>query len=76
MNEIQCNGWSRGGIFTLGSPAKWVQCDNDAIVIMTVVQDGNITKEPACIKCWNTAISHHIEIVNVVPIIKETKSDE
>ena len=48
----RCEGWRRhGGAFTFG-PVKWEQCENDATVMLTVIQDGKQTVQPACQECW------------------------
>jgi hypothetical protein len=65
---IQCEGWRRfGGAFTLG-PVKWVQCENEAVVILEVVQDDKKTEQPVCIYCWDEGMSHGIQINSAVPI--------
>ena len=69
---IQCEGWRRkGGAFTFG-PVNWSQCENDAIVNITVTQDGKTETMPGCKTCWNEAIDNKIEISEVVPM-KDTK---
>lgn len=65
--QIQCEGWRRhGGAFTLGLP-RWVQCENDACVILTVKQE-ETEDMPACMECWNEAKEAGIEIVKAEPI--------
>lgn len=67
-NVVQCEGWRRrGGMMTLG-PVKWSQCENDAIVIVEVVQDGKTTTTPACMICWQEGIERNVQINKVTPI--------
>lgn len=71
---MRCEGWTRhGGIFSFG-PVTWTQCENEAVVMLTVIQDGKEEKQPACIECWNKGIETGIEIINVVPLVE--KKDE
>lgn len=69
---LRCEGHRRyGGAFTLG-PVKWVQCENDACVMITVTQGGETQTLPACIDCWWEAIGNDaIEIESVTPIPTE-----
>jgi len=68
----RCEGWRRrGGTFTLG-PVTWEQCDNNAIVNLTVVQEKEETL-PACKVCWQEAIDKGITIKSAIPL-KEVKS--
>jgi hypothetical protein len=68
---MQCEGWRRtGGAFTFG-PVKWEQCENSALVMLTVVQNAKKEELPACRKCWNEAIENKIEISAVVPLPEE-----
>ena len=66
---MRCEGWRRsGGAFTLGLP-QWVQCENDATVMLTIEQEKVTETLPACKKCWQEAIDKKIKILGVVPII-------
>lgn len=66
---MQCEGWRRyGGAFSIGSPV-WKQCENDAVVTLTVVQEEK-QEMPACLKCWNEAKESGIVILNAEPIAK------
>jgi len=68
---MRCEGWRRyGGAFTFGS-VTWKQCENDAIVNLTVIQERKKETLPACLDCWNECIEKKIKIVKVVPIEKE-----
>ena len=59
----RCEGWRRyGGVFTFG-PVQWVQCENNAIVILTVSQD-KVTRQPSCLDCWEEAIEREIPILS------------
>lgn len=65
--KTRCEGWRRyGGAFSLG-PVKWEQCKEDAIVMLTVVQDGKTEKLPACKTCWKECIEKNIRIEKVEP---------
>lgn len=68
---MRCEGYRRhGGVFTLG-PVTWEQCDNDATVTLTVVQDGEESTLPGCVTCWNECIERGIEIKSVAPIVEQ-----
>ncbi len=65
---MQCEGWRRyGGAFTLG-PVTWRQCTNEAIVTLTVTQDGKTEQLPACLECWNEAVENNITISAAIPV--------
>jgi hypothetical protein len=65
---IRCEGWERhGGMMTLGRP-KWTQCENEAVVILEVIQDNGTTEQPVCIYCWNKGMSMGIKINSARPI--------
>lgn len=65
---IQCEGYRRyGGAFTLG-PVRWAQCKEKAIVMLEVLQDGEVLKQPSCKKCWEESIEYGIKITNAEPI--------
>jgi len=64
---MRCEGWRRyGGVFTFG-PVQWKQCENDAVVTLTVHQEGQTKSFPVCMKCWREAISAGIKIESAVP---------
>ncbi len=64
----RCEGWTRhGGVFTLG-PVTWSQCENEAVVNLTVIQDNEKTTQPICMDCWQNGIDLGIEIVSAVPL--------
>lgn len=66
---MRCEGWRRnGGAFTLG-PVTWSQCENEAIVELTVEQEGKAETLPGCAVCWQEAIDSGIKIIKVVPIM-------
>jgi len=76
---IRCEGWTRkGGTFTMGIP-QWGQCENEAVVIIQGTQDSESNSgkregflQPACMKCWEKAMSiQHIKISCVTPINEE-----
>jgi hypothetical protein len=49
----RCEGWRRrGGAFTLG-PVSWEQCKADAVALLTVKQDGEVSTLPGCFQCWD-----------------------
>ena len=68
MARVRCDGWSRGGVFSIGRTTEWIQCTSDAIVILEVEQDNEITKQNACMACWKHAIASKIRIISVIPI--------
>ncbi len=73
--KIRCEGWTRrGGVFTLGGLPKWSQCENDAVVMLTVEQE-EIEEQPACMDCWNTGIENEIKILSAVPIQSEKENE-
>lgn len=64
----RCEGWRRtGGAFTLG-PVRWQQCENTAIVRLTVTQAGETEQISACLECWREATGREIEILEAVPL--------
>ena len=69
---MRCEGWRRyGGAFTFGPP-QWVQCHEDATVLIThKTKDGEETT-PGCNRCWEECIENNVEIIKVVPIPKST----
>ncbi len=70
---IRCDGWRRrGGAFTFG-PVKWEQCENDAVVILKIRQQGEVKESPCCMECWNESIENadKIEIIEAKPIREE-----
>jgi len=69
MAKSRCEGWRRkGGMFTFG-PVHWSQCENDAVVTLTVRQDGVKRKPlPACKKCWQECIgTKGIRVIEAIP---------
>ncbi len=67
---MRCEGWRRyGGAFSFG-PAKWEQCESDAIVNLTVRQaDSEEEVQPACKACWIEAVGNAgIEILKAEPL--------
>lgn len=69
--SIRCEGWRRyGGFMTLG-PVTWEQCENDAVVNLMIIQDGEKQNKPACITCWEEAMSTDgIRIIRTEPLGK------
>lgn len=65
---MKCEGWRRyGGAFSLG-PTTWKQCENDAIAMITVKQDGGTQTLPGCQICWQECLDTGVEILEVKPI--------
>lgn len=65
---MRCEGWTRrGGAFTLG-PVEWVQCDEEAVVMVNCTQEGETKDFPACMSCWERAITYPIKINKVIPL--------
>ena len=73
---MQCKGCRRiGGILSFG-PVRWIDCKNEATVMLTVIQEGNETEMPACNTCWAEGLkTPAIQIKNAVPILEEEKQD-
>lgn len=70
---IRCEGWERfGGIFTFG-PVRWVQCPNDAVVMLKVKQDGKVSNQPACLGCWGKGKTNKIKIISSVLLPTQRK---
>lgn len=68
MILMRCEGWRKhGGAFALG-PIEWLQCENEAIVRLTVTQEGKTEDLPACNVCWHETIENEIPISTVVPL--------
>jgi len=70
---MRCEGYRRkGGAFTLG-PVQWVQCENEAVVMIECKQDGEIETFPACQKCFDEALEKGIVIgKTILAIDKQT----
>lgn len=67
MMSTRCEGYrKKGGFMTLG-PVEWIQCEKEAVVLLTVVQEETQTF-PACDECWKESIETGIEITKVEPI--------
>lgn len=71
---MRCEGMTRhGGAFTLG-PVRWVQCENEAIVLLKIRQERNGKFEekhnmPTCLGCWlEGRETDAIEILEAIPI--------
>lgn len=65
---MKCEGWRRhGGALSFGKP-QWVQCDEDATVMLKIVQQGAISELPGCNTCWKEAIDSGIEILSATPL--------
>jgi len=66
---MDCEGYRRyGGAFSFG-PVKWVQCTNEAVVILKIEQDNKVSDFPACTTCWKEGIENtKISILNAKPI--------
>jgi hypothetical protein len=70
----RCEGWRRhGSAFTIGGTPRWVQCDADATVLVTMRRDGQAATQeiPACDECWAEALNTPgIVVVDAKPIHK------
>lgn len=67
---LRCDAWRRhGGAFTFG-PVRWHRCTNNATVLLTVEQEGEVTLDsPTCDTCWRESMSaEKITIKEVKPI--------
>lgn len=70
MSKVRCEGWrKRGSVFSFGIP-EWIQCENEAIVMLEVKQE-EIETLPACKICWQEAIDRKMKILSVKPIVEE-----
>ena len=71
----QCEGWRRtGGAFSFG-PVRWDQCENEAVVTITVIQEGKQEEPmPACMTCWQECEStSDITVLRAEPLAKADK---
>ena len=68
---IRCEGWTKIGAFQMGGYAGWRQCENDAVVVLKVKQDGGkITDQPSCNGCWKKGKEKkNVEIVETVEVL-------
>ena len=72
MAKKRCKGWTRtGGAFSLGSP-KWEQCEEKAIVNITIKRPKEKQETlPACAGCWEKMTAgediDEAKIIKVVP---------
>lgn len=68
--DTRCQGFRRhGGALTFGPPV-WEQCENEGVVMLTVLQDGEKETLPACNECWQECIDRGVKIEKVAPIVK------
>ncbi len=67
MNKQRCEGWRRhGDAFSFGPP-RWVQCEKDAIVLLSVKQEhGEDGTLPACESCWAEAVDNDLIAISEV----------
>ena len=65
-SAVRCEGWRRiGGAMSFGPP-EWTQCENNAVVMLDVVQDKKREKLPACQTCLQEALA--TRSVNVLAV--------
>lgn len=66
---IRCEGWRRyGGAFSFG-PVTWRQCENEAVVLLTVMQDGKRQDAvPACETCLQECLDRHMTVLGIETI--------
>jgi len=68
--STRCEGYRRyGGVFSLG-PVTWAQCSEEAVVMITVTQDGETKSFPACFTCWHEALETGIKVSDVRLIVE------
>jgi hypothetical protein len=67
---MRCQGYRKYGSFMTFGPRSWEQCENEAIAMLEVKQEGAVESLPGCAICWQDAIDTHIEILNVHPILE------
>jgi len=74
---MRCEGFIRhGGAFTFG-PVRWNQCEAEADVMLTVIQDGAEQNFPACFSCWKRAVDWPlIEVKEARPLLPAEKEQE
>jgi hypothetical protein len=74
----KCEGIRRfGGAFTLG-PVRWVRCEEEPIVVLSVLQDKatSPTDFLACKTCWEEALkTSGIKVLPARPIQGEHKDE-
>jgi hypothetical protein len=65
----RCEGYRRyGGALTIGLP-RWVQCENNAVVLLTVEQDGKILENlPTCLECWDEGVKLGAKPTSIQPL--------
>lgn len=66
--SLRCDAWRRkGGAFTLGPPV-WRQCENAAIVLLTIQQEDKLVDSPACVVCWEEGRQAGLKYLDVKPV--------
>lgn len=75
-DKNRCQGYVLPGSFMTFGPRTWQQCENQGIVMLTVIQNKKKETMPACAECWQRCIDNKIKIVSAVPIIKEKSNEQ
>lgn len=75
QKALRCDGWRRtGNAFSFG-PMIWTQCENDAVVLLTVEQEGGIVEDsPACAACWEEGRKLGLKQLDARPIMPKEKT--
>ena len=70
---MRCEGMVRhGGALTFGLP-YWTQCENNAVVMVKIIQDDKNGEFPGCLDCWKRATTESgIEVISAEPIKEPT----
>lgn len=73
--QVRCDTWRRhGNAFSFG-PMTWTQCPNDAVVLLTVEQEGLVVKDsPACAACWEESRERGLKQLDAKPIATKGKA--
>lgn len=72
---MRCEGYRKYGSFMTLGPRVWRQCENEAIALLEIEQDGKVETLPGCDVCWQEAIDRGIKILSVRPIAKAEDGD-
>lgn len=71
MRAPRCEGYRRyGGAFTFG-PVRWERCKEDAVVLLTMTQEGKESKLPSCLRCWKEARDYPGIVIKAVDTLPE-----
>jgi len=65
---LRCEGYTKKSLalpktHKIVKEGKWVQCENDAVMKITVIQDGESKTFPVCKDCYELTMEHNIPIL-------------